>query len=246
MLLSTTDSFRAFSATHVGVIVVFLIFVGVLVGLGRRLRQNDRGKQLDYPLAAIALLVWLLINIWWSLPGNFNWKESLPLHVCDLAALVVPYMLVRPAPWARAIVYYWGLGLSTQGFVTPGLEAGPARIGFWLFWANHYVVVGIAIYDLAARGYRPGWRDYWITAVLTMIYIAILFPIDASFELNYGYVGPRDPGMPSVIDYLGPYPWRVLVMIALGYIVFALMTLPWVLTHNSARKYIDHNLDATR
>src|SRR5688572_6221087 len=181
--------FRPFSLTHGVVVGVFLAFTVVLIVLGRRWRGTARGRRLDIVLAVICSIIWAIINGWWLLPRNFDPSYSLPLHVCDITSLLAPIVLVRPVRWMRAILYFWGLGLSLQGFIQPDLRDGPARIGFWLFWANHYVVVGIAIYDLA-RGYRPGWRDFGVAVVATFLYLAVVLPIDIAWGFNYGYVGP--------------------------------------------------------
>ncbi len=223
-------TFHGFTPMHACVVLVFAAMMGCLIGLGKRAQERGRGRSFDRLLACIALAVWLLINVWWMLPMNFTLEESLPLHICDLAGLAAPVALWSSARWSRSILYYWGLGLSTQGFITPELAAGPARIGFWLFWANHFLVVGLAIYDLTVRGYRPGWRDFGIATTLAAIYVAIIFSFDVTFGLNYGYVGAQRLGAPSILDWLGVWPWRVISMVALGYLVMALLTLPWVLT----------------
>lgn len=221
--------FAPFSTMHLAVVVVFITILIAVVALRRRLCQAGFQRVLDYTLALVALVAWILNNGWGLLSEKFDPVTSLPLHVCDITALVAVITLVRPARWLRAVLYFWGLGLSTQGFITPGVEAGPAEPGFWFFWANHFTVVGAAIYDVAARGYRPGWRDFFVATSLATGYVILILPIDIKYGLNYGYVGHVEEQQPSLLDYLPPWPLRVLVMVALGYAVMALLTLPWVL-----------------
>jgi hypothetical integral membrane protein (TIGR02206 family) len=225
-------TFHPFTLTHGVVVTVFIGLVCALGWLGRRWRGRSRGRRLDVALALVGFAMWIIINGWWLVPGNFGIGVSLPLHICDFASLAAPAAMLWPRRWLRAIVYFWGLGLSLQGFITPDLRDGPARLGFWMFWANHYLVVGLAIYDLF-RGYRPRWRDYWIATLLGLVYVAIILPLDIALNLNYGYLGPSKPRHPSLIDHLGPWPWRVGVILALGYAVMAMMVLPWEL----ARKF---------
>ena len=134
------------------------------------------------------------------------------------------------------IVYYFGLGLSTQGFITPDLREGPAHWPFWSFWMLHFLVVGTAIYDLAARGLRPAWRDLRFAMTVSILYVVILMPIDFRLGWNYGYVGPSKPEQPSLIDVLGPWPWRVAVMVGMGFVVFTMMTVPWEIVRKRSHR----------
>jgi len=98
---------------------------------------------------------------------------------------------------------------------------------FWFFWAPHFVIVGGAVYDVAARGYRPTWRDFRVATVAGVVYAALVLPFNLLTDLNYGYVGESAPGQPSLVDALGPWPGRVGVMLTLGVVVMTLLMVPW-------------------
>jgi hypothetical integral membrane protein (TIGR02206 family) len=200
-----------------------------LILLRRRL-DSSRQFHLDRSLGFIFLIAWFLMNIWWLLPRNFNPQESWPLHLCDISAIIAPVALLSNRRWPRALLYFWGIGLNTQGFITPLLKEGPAHLEFWLFWLNHWIVVGTAIYDVAARGFRPTWRDYAIAVFGSGIYLAVVLPIDIAFGWNYGYLGKSKPNRSTVIDVLGPWPWRVVIIAVLACAVMALLMLPWILS----------------
>lgn len=221
------QTFQPFSLTHAAVLAGFVALTTVAVMLRRRWRDTPRAQRLDRSLAALAFPACLAVNTWPLLPGHFDWGWSLPLHVCDVATLCVPFALATHHRPVRALLYFWGLGLSTQGFITPDLRDGPAKLGFWMFWLAHYSVVGGAIYDVAGRGFRPTWTDYRTSLVAGLAYVALVLVIDVRLGVNYGYVGPGKPGQPSIVDALGPWPWRVGVMIVLGAAATALLMLPW-------------------
>lgn len=222
-------AFRQFSWLHLAIVVAFVLVVVGLVMVHRALRPPGRQHRLDAVLAALCAIGWALVNGWYLLPSRFEIQQSLPIHICDLAGLVAPIALLTCARWSRAIMYFWGIGLSSQGFFSPDLRSGPESVGFWLFWLNHFIVVGVPIYDIAARGFRPGWKDFCIGYLGALAYVAIMTPVNAMFGLNYGYVGPGKPAQPSLIDYLGPWPGRVVVIAAIGLVAMILMTLPWVM-----------------
>lgn len=224
-----SQSFTPFSFTHAAVVAAFVAMACGLVSLRRRLARRSQGaaRRLDGAVAAAGALAAVVTIGWPLLPEQFDLTWSLPLHVCDLTALTAPVALCSQRRLPRAILYFWGLGLSSQGFCTPDLRDGPGKIEFWVFWANHFAVVGAGAYDLAGRGYRPTWRDWRAASAAGIAYVAVVLPLDVALGLNYGYLGPARPGQPTVVDVLGPWPWRVPVMCILAIGLMALMAAPW-------------------
>ena len=221
------QSLRPFSTTHATVVIVFIAMTTALVALRRLRRNTPAAVVLDRGVIALAVAVWLFTTVVPLLPHLYDPTWSLPLHVCDFAILAVPVALATNWRPARALAYFWGIGLSSQGFFTPDLRDGPARLGFWLFWTAHYVVVGGPVYDVAGRGYRPAWRDWLFAVAASVVYAIVILPFDVWFNLNYGYIGPSKPGQPSLVDVLGPWPRRVVVMWVLAVVVMTLLVLPW-------------------
>jgi hypothetical integral membrane protein (TIGR02206 family) len=227
------DTFRAFSLTHAAVLLSFATMVVALVAARRR-RTGAAARRFDLALAWVTGAVFLFTNGRPLMPRGFRLDWSLPLHVCDLVSLFVPLALLFDWRPMRALVYFWGIGLCTQGFLTPDLKDGPSKLGFWSFWLAHFSIVGAAIYDVAARGYRPTWRDYRTALVASLLYVGVMLPLDVALHVNYGYIGPSTPGQPSLVDVLGPWPWRVPVIVALAVAVMALLMLPWQIRRHCA------------
>jgi hypothetical integral membrane protein (TIGR02206 family) len=223
-------SFEPFSALHAIVLIVFIACCAASIAHGRTKRDvapSDLRRR-ERQFAWINLCLWIAVQIFTLLPRNFVAGSALPLHVCDLASPIVTVAMLRPdLRIARTMLYYWGIGLCTQAFINPDLKEGPADLRFWAFWLPHAAMVGAAVYDVGVRRFRPGWDDLRIAVVLTLIYFLIVFTIDAIFDCNYGYVGRSRPGRPTAIDAFGPWPARVGVIMAIGALVFVLITLPF-------------------
>ena len=230
------DTFRLFSATHALVVVGFAAVVTSLVVLRRRARDERRAAAVDRTVATAAVVVAVLVNGWPLLPRHCRIDWSLPLHVCDLTVLCVPFAVATARRLPRTMVHFWGIGLSTQGFVTPDLQDGPAKMGFWMFWLSHYAVVGGALYDLFGRGYRPRWRDYFVAFAASLLYVAVILPFDILFSVNYGYIGPAAPGQPSIVDALGPWPLRVPIIVGLSLAGMALLMVPWEIARRRGKR----------
>ena len=217
--------FQPFSLTH-GLTLLGIASVTVLLcAAGRRWAAERSG--FEQALALVNLFVWVMAHVYWMLPTQFEARTSWPLQLCHLAALAATASLLNGGRVYQTLVYYWGFGLSTQALLTPALEDGPASLWFWVFWQQHAIIVAVACYDLFVRGYRPNWSDYRRACLATFVYFCVVFPIDVAFDLNYGFVGPSRPGYPTIIDVLGPWPQRLVLIFAIIASVMALITWPW-------------------
>lgn len=219
---------------HGMIILLFMSATALLVLVGGRLDAAAR-RRLDLSLGMVIIALWVVGNGWWLLPPRLDPARSLPLHVCDVTSLLAGVVLVSPRRPLRALLYFWGIGMSLQALVTPEIAFGPDAIWFWLFWMSHAAIIGIAVYDIAVRGFRPAWKDFRTAVGAGLVYLAVVFTINVIFGYNYGYVGNARPGEASIIDFLGPWPQRVVLMVALVVGFMAVLMLPW----HFARKHYD-------
>jgi hypothetical integral membrane protein (TIGR02206 family) len=217
------------------VVFLFLTTTTCLVLLRRRCADSARAAGLDRGLGVGALLVWLGYKIFVLLPGVRALEYSLPLQMCDITGLIAPLALLTDRRAFRAILYFWGIGLSSLAFVVPDLHEGIASGRFWLFWLSHCAIVGAALYDVAARQFRPRLRDYRIAVAAAAGYLALVLPFDVVSHFDYGYVGPPGPGQPPILDALGHWPWRVALQAVLVALELALLLLPWELWRRLSR-----------
>jgi len=204
------EAFRPFGVQHAIVFVVCAALMTLAAWMGVR----NRGTRLERDWRLLwcgGIIAWQASSIaYYATRLPFSLDAALPLQICDLVAWIAALALLSPWRWARTLLYFWGIGLSTQAFFTPILRDGPTRVEFWFFWINHLQIVGSAVYDIAVRGYRPRWRDWVIGFGLTLLYAAAVTPLNLAFDLNLGFIGDSTPENPTLADALGPWPLRVL------------------------------------
>lgn len=218
--------FEPFSVTHLAVVVAHGLIMLALVGLGRVARGTRAGERLHAWWAWFVVAVQACNVLYWCTPPRLDPADSLPLHVCDLAGLVAPLALLARARVWRTVLFYWGLGLSTQAFVTPVIRDGPETVRFHLFFFSHLTIIATPLYDFFVRDYRPRWKDLALITVISMAYLGAMVALNAPTGWNYGYVGQSKPDNPTVIDKLGPWPLRLLWMTLMVHALFAILT--WV------------------
>jgi hypothetical integral membrane protein (TIGR02206 family) len=136
-------------------------------------------------------------------------------------------------------LYFWTAALTSQAFIQPALTAGPASLVFWAFWAAHTIIAACAVYDIVVLGFRPGWGDLIRAVGVSFVYAALVVPVNAWLDADYGYLGDPSPGIaiPPFVLALGPWPQRAIVLAALVPLGFVVVLLPWLIAgqHGSRR-----------
>ncbi len=222
------DAFRPFTVAHACALLCIAAVITLAVAAGRRLPNQPAPNTFERTLAFINIAVWIAAHGWWQLPERFDPVTTLPLQMCHLTSLIASAVLLTRNDTLRAILYFWAFALCTQALITPSLIDPPTSLVFWSFWFLHGFVMMTAIYDIAVNGFRPGWRDYRTACIAAAAYVALVLPINLALGANYGFVGISKPLNPSIVDLLGPWPDRLLIIVPLAALAMLLALLPWL------------------
>lgn len=224
------DSFSLFSPTHLLALLVCLAVPVWVVKTGKNGPGNMRRI-----IAVASLFTWLLTVLYPVFSDRFTWKESLPLHFCNLANLLGAIAVLSQKRLPRSILYFWGVVLCSWAFLTPSLSHGPAHLWFWIFWLYHLCIPVALLWILVRENYRPGFSDLRNALIVTWAFTLLLAVLDHFTGWNYGFVGPGMPLQKSPMDVLGPYPLRILWMLIIGTFLFFLAWLPWPLSRKFSK-----------
>jgi hypothetical integral membrane protein (TIGR02206 family) len=231
--VGTWEVFVPFSGLHLFTVAVCALLIALFALAGRALRAGQgktklREAKLRRSWAVFALAYWFAYIVWWNWNG-IDLYGGLPLHLCDFNGLVAPLALLTLNRWARATLYFWSFTLTLQAFIQPLLSDGPGQLPFWAFWAGHTIIMASAVYDLVVLEFRPDWHDLKRATVVSLAYVAMVTPVNLELGTNYGFIGnpPAEKSIPPFINAMGPWPWRVLIVMGLAMIGFVLALLPW-------------------
>lgn len=203
------------------------VAVFTLVGGGLLGRDRSWLRPSEISLGIAGLCLWTFKVIWFSQPTDGR-DPYVPLHLCNFAEVASYLSLITAWRWIKPLVYFWSLG-ALQAFISPIDRSEPNTLDYWLFWIPHVMIVGMAIYEVVVRRFRPTFRDLGIAILATLIYTGIVLPYNLVFDANYGYVGQSTPKVPTIIDHLGPWPLRVIFLALMTVGVFVLAWLPWAI-----------------
>ncbi len=65
--------------------------------------------------------------------------------------------------------------------------------------------------------------------------MVVVYFINLALGSNYLFIMHK-PETASLLDVLGPWPWYILSMEALGFVIFFLLYLPWLVKDLRARR----------
>jgi hypothetical integral membrane protein (TIGR02206 family) len=222
-------------------ILIFAAAVALMCVIGRRLRGTKNGRLYELSLASSAWAFWLGYQAYDIATKGFQASHALPLQLSDITAAVAALAFTFENRKLQSLAYFLGLAIGSQAVFTPDLVEGPTTFSFWAFWIYHLFVSGAGVYAVVVQGFRPTWRDLRFALLFGIAYVAIVFTIDATFDLNYGYLGRSMPSRPSLLDLLGPWPLRVVFMVLLGVVAQTLLLLPWLAIRTSPRQGADRH-----
>jgi hypothetical integral membrane protein (TIGR02206 family) len=200
-----TDSgrFVPWGPDHQAVLAATVVGAAALI-LGRRrlARINDRGirRCLAAGLAANEMTGWGI--------ALSQGQLQLPLQLCDLALIAVVVALLTTHRAAAELAYFWGLAGSLQAVLTPDL--GEPFPSYWWsqFFLSHCGVVLSAVYLAVTGRVEPTSRSVWCVFGWTNGYALLVGLLNWATGANFGYLAHK-PMQPSLLDYLGPWPYYI-------------------------------------
>ena len=221
-------TFKSGSIVHLLALLGCALGVIIYAGLASK-HRTGRYPWLPKALATACIAAWILNTVTALQPQFFRWETSLPLYYCNWANLLGAAAILSRKRIVDTLLYYWACGLTVWAFITPTLQFGPARIGFWIFWAYHLCIALAVCHLLVAERYRPSLQDWLKATAVTIAYGLVLVAINVHWDWNYAFLGQSKPKAPTPIDALGPWPLRLVWLAILATMLFFLLTWPWIL-----------------
>jgi hypothetical integral membrane protein (TIGR02206 family) len=217
-------AFHPFSNQHLVMLALIIGCVGLLVWAANRLPPRVRlwiGRGLGFLLLGYVLAIYFQKVF----THELSWESSLPLELCHCVLIACLAALFFPNQLASEIAYFWGFGGTLQAVLTPEITQGFPSWEFIQFFWSHGTIL-LAIVFLIALGFVPRSGSVWRMFFLVNLYAAVVGSLDAFFHWNYGYLCQK-PINPSLLDYLGPWPWYIVSLELISILIFLLLDLPW-------------------
>lgn len=222
------DPFIFMGTAHLGILGVLLL-INLYLVFGWKTPTDLQKQRFRYALGGILIVNELGWHIWHIIHSEWTIQTMLPFHLCSVLVWVSGAALLTRSFKIYEYLYFMGIGGAIQALLTPdvGLYGYP-HYRFFQTFISHGGIITAAIYMTAIEGQRPTWRSLLRVAIGMNIYLAVVFGINSLIGSNYLFI-MRPPDTPSLIDMLGPWPWYILALEAIGLMTCLLLYLPFAL-----------------
>jgi hypothetical integral membrane protein (TIGR02206 family) len=221
------DAFILFSKTHWMTIfiigcVIFLIFL-----FRRFLKKTPLNNVVRIGLAATLFISEISLHVWLWRIGEWTIQYSLPFHLSSISILLSAVLLLTKSYSLFEFTYFAGVGSALQAMITPDISAFTfPHFRYVHFFISHGGIVVANLFMVLVEKYRPTAKSIWKAFLYLNLYTIFVFLLNYFIEGNYMYISEK-PINPSILDYLGPWPFYILALEAIACITFLLLYIPF-------------------
>lgn len=221
----TGEPFKQLGAAHISALLVIL---GMTIVFWRFPNDFWEHRKIRFSLAVLLVINELGWHAWHAYYGLWTVQEMLPLELCNLMVFTGAFALATKNQTAYEFVYLLGIPAASQVLITPALGPyGFPHILFFQIFISHGGVVLAALYlTFVERMHPASWRSVGRVVILTTLYVIAIFFLNKVLGSNYLFLAYKPPAA-TLIDYLGPWPWYILSMEAIGVVLVILLYLPF-------------------
>lgn len=230
-----TETFQAFSASHIGALLLFIAAVLLLYRCRHWLQPKKRNRYGRYVLLGLLILSEAALNIWYMSTGIFHVSNTLPFELCSISLYMCVLMLLLRSKKILQIVYFTGIAGALQALLTPALDYPFPHFRFIQFFTAHIAIILAVLYMVWVEHAKPAWKSIGCAMLFLNVLLVIVGGINYITGGNYMFLA-RKPETASLLDVLGPYPWYLLSLEAVALGMFIVLYLPFPIAGRLCRR----------
>jgi hypothetical integral membrane protein (TIGR02206 family) len=214
---------RMFGPAHLAILCTVPAIAALLAAAHRRSFPGSRVFR--FVLALLLFATTVSYYAYFAATGAQMFPYHVPLELCDASLWLVIASLLSLNPAIFDIAYYWAIAGATQSLFTPNLVKTTPFLSVQ-FFVDHGLIVCATLYLIWSGQARPREGSVARSLIAANIYAIVIGTFDFFFKTDYMFLRTKPP-TPSLLDFLGPWPWYIFVceFVALG--LFLLLYLPF-------------------
>src|SRR5579884_1046892 len=148
-------AFQLFGHAHC-VILAITLGVPLAMGLVARFSCDEKTPhRFALALAALGICSKMFTYFYAMHIGELNWRQSLPMHLCDWAGFTAMLALILRRAIFYELSFFWGLAGTLQAILTPDLAQDFPDPRAFTFFINHGIIIAAVIFLTVGARMRP-------------------------------------------------------------------------------------------
>ena len=228
--------FILFGNIHI-VTMAIIVLVAVFLPLVCK-NQSTSNKSLISKVIAFIILSHVIISPYkdlYLLQNPYNWKEILPIHMCDLSEIFLAAFLLGGPKILYKCAFFWGLAGASMAIITPDIPV--IDLDYAFFMIGHGMIVIGVMYATISLGNRPYAKDILTVSLITafvLLPIVYLINLILGEPANYWYLIAKPAGA-SLMDAFPEPPYHLLITTPLAIATFCLIYIPYAIKDKLAK-----------
>lgn len=140
---------------------------------------------------------------------SLTWDTALPLYPCPLASLLAPIVFRTKNQTLFDILFYWVFAGTLQAVITPEIKSTFPHYEYFYFWVCHGGLLAFLAVLIVAENRSPSKSGILTAFICLNALIAVAWLTNSLTGSNFFYLREK-PVVPTLLDYLGPWPWYIL------------------------------------
>ena len=228
--------FILFGNVHL-ITMAIIVLVAVFLPLVCK-NQSISNKSLISKIIAFIILLHVIISPYkdlYLLQNPYNWREILPIHMCDLSEIFLAAFLLGGPKILYKCAFFWGLAGASMAIITPDIPV--IDLDYAFFMIGHGMIVIGVMYATISLGNRPYAKDILtVSAITAFVLLPIVYLINLILgePANYWYLIAKPAGA-SLMDAFPEPPLHLLITTQLAIAMFYLIYIPYAIKDKLAK-----------
>lgn len=213
--------FKLFGWAHI-VTVFLMIIIGYII-----IKKSKKDEKFSGFLKKKLIISLIFMDLSYRLWSGFYENNSLTglfsVHISSMSVFLSIVVLIKFNQKIFDVLFYWALILVPQAIITPGIyRYGFPHLRFFHIFIIHFLVIYAVLYLIIIENKRLSQFSLKRALISTHLYGLFVFIINVIFDTNYMFIAKKS-SLPSLIEYLGPWPYYIFVLDGLVIVLFMLL-----------------------
>ena len=230
--LYENSTFEVFGVEHVVGLLISVLMIVLIPWVSLKYLGKNSQARLGMVIGYIVMLnypIWVVLEM---IAGTFNFSLHLPVHLCRISNLLIPLVMVKRHYLTFEILFFWGLSGTLQGAITPDISAGFPHFHYFRFWIAHNGLVLALVYAVVVFKMWPTKKSIQKSFIALNLFLILAVIVNLILDANYFWicgkpVTPSGDHVPTILDFMGPWPWYILTAEFVALIHFLLAYTPF-------------------